>query len=186
MADCDSGRPAFPEFATLRLGLRKLRAGDEDFLARMDSDPAVMRHIHSGPLSYQEALAYARSQIELAQYRRHWGKWVIAVRESGVCAGWVELSKLSGPCRDDLQVGYELAPEHWGVGYATEAIARVLEYAFRDLELDRLKAIVRPENFRSLRVLKKLGFRKVGQRRDSGGHLCAEYCLNADRWPQSA
>jgi Acetyltransferase (GNAT) domain len=107
MAGCESGRPAFPEFATPRLESRKLRASDEDFLARMDSDPAVMRHIHSGPLSYQEALAYARFQIELAQYRRHWGKLVIAVRESGLCAGWVELSTLSGPCRDDLQVGYE-------------------------------------------------------------------------------
>jgi [ribosomal protein S5]-alanine N-acetyltransferase len=172
----------FPEFQTPRLGLRNLRAGDEEFLARLDSDMAVMQYIHSGPLTPEAALKYARVQVDTAPYRRNWGKWMVVLCDRETSVGWVELAKLSQPRRDDLAIGYEFAPEHWGHGYATEAAGCVLEYAFTELELDRLAAIARPENAASLRVLEKLGFRRVGKRRDEGGKMCGEYRVSVGEW----
>jgi RimJ/RimL family protein N-acetyltransferase len=185
--DNSPDRPPFPEFITPRLRLRKLRRGDEEFLACLDSDPEVMRHIHTGPLSVSEAVEYARIQIEDAEYRTRWGKWIIEQRENSVLngnplIGWVELCRLRGPDRDDLQVGYELAAEHWGRGYASEAVACILKYAFGSLNLDRVAAIARPDNTASLRVLAKLRFQKVGERLDGGGHTCGEYRLTAEQW----
>jgi len=172
----------FPEFETLRLRLRKLRPGDEEFLATLDSDPSVMKHIHQGPFPYENALRYSRIQVEAAAFRHRWGKWLVESREAAAALGWVELSKLSGPHRDDLQVGYQFAPAHWGRGYATEGVSRVLEYAFGDLQLDRVAAIARPKNLASNRVLDKLGFRRVGRRRDQGLVWSNEYRLTAEEW----
>jgi [ribosomal protein S5]-alanine N-acetyltransferase len=177
--------PPFPEFQTARLELRNLRAGDEEFLARLDSDMAVMQYIHSGALTPEAAMKYARVQVDTAPYRRNWGKWMVVLRDHEISVGWVELAKLSQPRRDDLAIGYEFAPEHWGRGYATEAAGCVLEYAFTELEVDRLAAIARPENAGSLRVLEKLGFRRVGHRRDEGGKLCGEYRVSVEEWRSS-
>lgn len=176
--------PRFPEFKTPRLRLRVLRPGDEGFLASLDSDPSVMKHIHQGVLSYEEALRHSRIQVEAAAFGRYWGKWLVESRDDATALGWVGMSKLNGLDRDDLQVGYEFAPAHWGRGYATEAGTRVLEYAFEALGLDRVAAIARPENVASVRVLDKLGFRQVGRRRDDGLVWCNEYRLTAQEWRQ--
>ena len=175
-----SGKPQFPELHTLRLRLRGLRPGDEEFLASLDSDPRVMQHIHEGAMPYEDALYYARNQIELAPYHWRAGKWLLESRADGARLGWVELGKLSGPDRDDLQVGYELAPAHWGRGYATEAVSRVLEHAFASLKLDRVAAIARPANAASVRVLEKMGFQRVGRRQDAGRVWCDEFRLTAE------
>ena len=177
-----SDEPRFPELETPRLRLRGLRPGDEGFLASLDSDLMVMMHIHEGAIPYEKALHYARMQVEGAAYRWHWGKWLLESRDDATPVGWVELGKLSGPDRDDLQVGYELAPEYWGQGYATEAVSRLLEYAFQTLELDRVAAIARPANAASVRLLDKLGFRRVGRRQGEGRVWCDEYRLTAHEW----
>jgi [ribosomal protein S5]-alanine N-acetyltransferase len=174
---------SFPEFETPRLRLRGLRDGDQQFLATLDSDPEVMKYIHTGPLSKEMAIRFAESQIQMTAFRRHAGKWIAELHD-GTPVGWVELGKLSGPDRDDLQVGYEFAPPHWGHGYATEAVRRILDYAFGMLELDRVAAIARAENPASVRVLEKLGFRKVGRRKDDGLIWCNEYRLQKSEWKQ--
>ena len=161
-------------FDTARLRLRRLRAGDEEFLATLDSDPFVMQYIHSGPCSFPRARRHAELEIETAHAYLHTGKWMAELQD-GASIGWVQLFKFSGAQRDDIAIGYEFAPAYWGQGYATEANRRVLEHAFGTLKLDRVLAMARPENLRSLRVLEKLGFQKIGQRHDEGGNLCNLY-----------
>lgn len=178
------------ELTTKRLQLRTLRAGDEEFLAGLDADPKVMQHINEGPISVAEAFAIARQEIELAAYRLYPGKWIIEHRDIGVRIGWVDLSKYRGPriddsLSDDLQIGYELSPEYWGQGYATEAVSMALSYAF-DIGLSRVVAYARPENSRSIRVLEKLGFEQVGVCQDGGDVDCTLYLLSADKWHKTA
>lgn len=151
-------RPPLPALNSPRLRLRGLRSGDENLLVTLDTDPVVMQFIHDGALSPGDARAFAESQIGLAEFRSRWGKWIVELRESSASIGWVELGKLSGPKRNDLQVGYEFAPAFWGHGYAVEAVRAVVQYALTKLQLDRVAALVDPENGRSLRLLRKLGF----------------------------
>jgi RimJ/RimL family protein N-acetyltransferase len=72
----------------------------------------------------------------------------------------------------DADLGFALLPEYRGQGYALEAAGAVLEHARTALGIGRLAAIVDPDNVGSIRLLKKLGFRRAG-----------EYC--ADRSPRA-
>jgi RimJ/RimL family protein N-acetyltransferase len=60
-------------------------------------------------------------------------------------------------------LGYDLSPEFWGRGIATDAVAATVDAAFRDSSLSRVDAFVMVENVRSQRVLEKCGFEKEGR-----------------------
>ena len=63
------------------------------------------------------------------------------------------------PCTD---IGWRLAPEFWGKGYATEGAKRCLEYAFNDLRLDEIKSTAPKVNVPSIRVMEKANMQAVG------------------------
>ena len=60
------------------------------------------------------------------------------------------------------EVGYTLAREHWGKGYAAEAVSRLLDHAFRDAGLHRVYAVTDQENLPSIAVLERIGLRREG------------------------
>lgn len=64
------------------------------------------------------------------------------------------------------EVGYSVAPEHWGNGYCTEALELCCRYAFEERRLDKLYALTLATNPASARVLKKAGFEKEGSFRN--------------------
>jgi RimJ/RimL family protein N-acetyltransferase len=179
-------RSCWPTFTTERLRLRMLQPGDEGFLAALDSDAEVMRYVHSGALPPETARRWARSQVEMAPYRRHFHKWIVEAGGEGGRVGWIELCKFRGVFdpkeaqgSDDISIGYQFAPAYWKQGLALESAGLVLAYAFQTLKLDRVVAFVRVENERSTRVLEKLGFRAHASRRhsDEGGNECLLYSL---------
>lgn len=63
----------------------------------------------------------------------------------------------------EVEIGWWLAPEHWGRGLATEAAGAVVDFAFRETGLHRVLAIARPENRASTRIMEKLGMRLSGR-----------------------
>ena len=65
------------------------------------------------------------------------------------------------------QIGYWLGRPYWHVGYGSEATSTVCETAFRDLSLHRIGATVFPSNLRSMKLLRRLGFKKEGRRRET-------------------
>ena len=187
--------PTPPVFHTLRLRLRVIGPRDEDFLARLDSNPAVMQYIHSGPLSSRAAARYARVQVELAPHRWHLHKWIVELRDESPRAsvGWIELSKFRGrfdpdedDLSDDVNLGYQFDPAYWGRGFAAESAGPVLRYAFERLELRRLVAYTQRDNARSVRVLEKLGFQQHSRTnyKDDGGNECRLFVLTASQWEE--
>ncbi len=89
--------------------------------------------------------------------------WAVIERESGLLAGEAGLFPLAED-RQDIALGYALGADFWGRGYATEASRAVLSEAFGPLAMQRVVAITRATNFRSRRVLAKLGFNAQGLR----------------------
>lgn len=57
------------------------------------------------------------------------------------------------------EIGVHILPQHWGKGIATEALKRVIEYAFKELKVDNLFAGHNPKNEASKKTLIKLGFK---------------------------
>lgn len=62
-------------------------------------------------------------------------------------------------------VGYALFNPYWGQGYAHEALTALIDIAFKDHKLHRIAAGIEPDNKRSIKLVKKLGFRKEGTSR---------------------
>lgn len=67
----------------------------------------------------------------------------------------------------EADIGYELDPQHWGQGYASEAARALVQFGFERLRLHRISAHCLVENTASARVLEKLGMRLEGRLRDS-------------------
>lgn len=89
--------------------------------------------------------------------------WAVIERESGLLAGEAGLFPL-GEDREEIALGYALGVDFWERGYGTEAARAALDEAFGPLDLPRVAAITRATNFRSRRVLAKLGFTAHGLR----------------------
>jgi len=67
----------------------------------------------------------------------------------------------------EADIGYELSPEHWGQGYATEAGLAMIDFGFRELELHRISSWCIADNVASARVLEKVGLRLEGRLREN-------------------
>ena len=147
---------------TRRLRLRRLRASDEPALIALDSDAEVMRYVGSPPGArpLDETIARVRQRIVADHGGAGW--WAMEGKDDGVFHGLGLL--LPMPDGGDLEVGYRLARRSWGQGFATEAAAALVEYAFGTLGLARLVAVAYPDNRASRRVLEKLGFVHDGPR----------------------
>lgn len=79
--------------------------------------------------------------------------------------GLIGLKNLGVPNYRSGEVWYKLHKEHWGNGYATEALRCVLEFCFSELDLHRVEAGCAVENYGSVRVLEKVGMIREGRKR---------------------
>ncbi len=102
--------------------------------------------------------------------------------------GTIGISRASAPGReDDVQIGYMLHPDHWGRGFAVEAVQAVLNTVFGYTSTASVSALTRVVNPASRRVLEKCGFRQTGSlMRDlpaRGGMVpCDEFALDRKTW----
>lgn len=96
----------------------------------------------------------------ILEQQKHWeqyhcGNWAILPDHGKEMIGWAGLQYL--PELDEIEVGFLLAKPFWGKGYATAAAQASLQYGFNHLKLEKIIALVHPQNFASQRVLGKCG-----------------------------
>jgi ribosomal-protein-alanine N-acetyltransferase len=151
------------ELETARLRLRPFRAADRDAIHAIYSDPEVMRYVGHG--AHRTTAETARALRGYADALRTRGYGFVAVVElsSGVLIGDAGLHPLAGR-GPDVELGYTLARDAWGRGYATEIGSALVAHAFEALGVPRVMAQVEPENAASRRVLEKLGMTERGVR----------------------
>jgi RimJ/RimL family protein N-acetyltransferase len=142
---------------TARLVLRQWRESDLAPFARMNADPEVMRHFPS-VLTREQSDALVR-RIATHFEKHGFGPWAVEVRDSGAFAGFTGLSipAFDAPFTPCVEIGWRLAREHWGQGYATEAARASLAYGFDALGLEEIVSFAVRENRASRRVMEKLG-----------------------------
>ncbi len=88
------------------------------------------------------------------------GRWAIQ-RNDGAVIGGVGI-RLLPPVAEDLELSWQLNPDEWGKGYATEAARALITWAFTQ-DIDELFAVARPSNSRAIATVKKLGMQWVGE-----------------------
>jgi RimJ/RimL family protein N-acetyltransferase len=150
-------------FATLsgdRVRLRRWRDEDRHAFAVMNSDARVMEFFRS-PLSRVESDAMA-DRIEQHFCEHGFGLWAIEVPGGAPFIGFAGLSwaRFSAPFTPCVEVGWRLAFEHWGHGYATEAARLALGHGFGTLALSEIVSFTSATNHRSRAVMERLGMRR--------------------------
>ncbi len=150
-----------------RLVLRPASEGDLDFYVGLRNVPEVLAS--SGG---REARPKAEIERELrgwiGRWRQHgFGTWTVFDRDTDDRLGRVELDPMgpgwAGISPDEIEVGCLVHPAHWNRGIATEATLLVAKDCFDRVGLDRLVALTTTDNKSSLRALKKLGMRHLGE-----------------------
>ena len=143
--------------ATDRLLLRHWRPEDRAPFAEMNADPRVMEFFPQ-LLSREESDSLV-DRIE-AHFAEHgYGLWAVEVPGSADFIGFVGLCRPRftahfTPC---VEVGWRIAAEHWGRGYATEAARAAVDAGFKTVGLEEIVSMTVPSNVRSRRVMEKLG-----------------------------
>ena len=156
----------FAPLATERLTLRPLVSDDAAALHRLLNDFAVCRNLAMVPFPYSRALAdewiaSARAQLDKG-----------AAFHLAITGRDTDTETLVGAVGLRVEgrfghLGYWVGRQFWGHGVASEAAGRLARWALAHLDLDQLTANVATDNAASIAVLRRIGFRHVGEGRDS-------------------
>jgi RimJ/RimL family protein N-acetyltransferase len=159
----------FEELTTDRLRLRRSVAGDADAISAYRSDPAVHR-MQGWDRTDPEGV---RKEIEEMAIRRPgepggWVQFTVEHRADDTLVGDVGLSPADGEA-GVIKVGYTIDPMFQGRGYATEAVAALIDYAFETLGAEVVRAYAGAENTPSIRVMEKVGMELIERFQGSDG-----------------
>jgi [ribosomal protein S5]-alanine N-acetyltransferase len=166
-----------------RLVLRRIEQADFEFFARIHADPIVARYLGNGSVrSIEETQAfleriygtYASLQLgPLAVLRKPDGLLIgrcglsDMALEVNTAAGklprvWYQRSQVPSGTNVifEQELGYTFDRKYWGQGYATEAAARVFEYASSTMPSRRIVSVIHPDNTPSIKIAKKCGARQ--------------------------
>jgi RimJ/RimL family protein N-acetyltransferase len=156
-----------PGLETERLRLEPLTHDHAAEYFVLLSDPRIFEFIPQDPPPTVDAV---EARFRILEKRRSpdgeemWLNWVLRSKALGVCVGRVEVTV----CQDrSAMLAYELQPEQWGQGFASEACGRVIETLFARYGVDRVVAEVDTRNTASIRLLERLGFERGFVKRDA-------------------
>jgi len=142
---------------TPRLKIRWLEVGDAAFIYTLVNDPAWIRYIGDKNVSNLED---AKTYIEtgpVEMYRKlGFGLNHVSLKQDGTPIGICGLLKRETLA--DVDIGFALLPEYRRQGYAFEAATAILEHGRTRLGIERIVAILTPDNLASAKLLCKLGF----------------------------
>ncbi|MFE2916580.1 GNAT family N-acetyltransferase [Kitasatospora indigofera] len=89
------------------------------------------------------------------------GRWAVQRRDDGAVVGGLGI-RLLPPYEDDLEMSWQVSPEAWGQGYATEGGRALIAWAFTQ-DAEELFAVARPNNVRAIAMTRRLGMEWVGE-----------------------
>ena len=166
-----------------RLILRRIAPADFEFFARIHADPIVARYLGNGRArSVQETHAFLEAIYETYQ-SLELGPLAVLRKCDGVLIGrcglsdmalevgtapgklprvWYQRSQVPSDTNVifEQELGYTFDRNYWGQGYASEAAARVFEYASSTMRFRRIVSVIHPDNIPSIKIAKRCGARQ--------------------------
>lgn len=164
---------------TQHLTLREFEKGDLDAMLAYWSDPRYLQYYEQSDAEQRSNLARRLLQMFLDNQQeqpRTKFQLAITLRDDSQLIGNVGV-RMSNADATEGDVGCELAPDYWNLGYATEANEAMIAFGFEQLGLHHLSASTMAPNLGARRVLEKLGMTLEGELRET--------TLLADGWANS-
>jgi ribosomal-protein-alanine N-acetyltransferase len=170
---------SIPVIKTNRLSLRPFEMSDVNTLHRILSDGDILQYFPD-----PKAPSKTRVKSIIEKQLDHWGVhgfgwWAVEPLNWHEMIGWCGLRYLDET--DEVEVAYLLGRNYWRQGLATEAARASLNFGFDELKLEKIIAIVHPENLASRRVLEKLGMGNAEYRKYFGMD-CVRYYITKENY----
>jgi RimJ/RimL family protein N-acetyltransferase len=161
-----------PTLHTPRLTLRAIRLSDFEAHAAMWADDRVTTFIGGQPRDRQT------SWVKFCQAAGFWsllgyGYWLFEDRASGALAGMGGLARFErgiAQLEGFPEAGWAFGADYWGKGYASEAVAAIVDWSDTGLKAAEIRCIIDPENTPSIRVAQKCGFTQIDEVKNELGH----------------
>lgn len=166
---------------TKRLYLRQWQPDDLPAFSAMNADPSVMEFFPDTLNPAQSDQFAERVQSLIAA--QGWGLWAVEVKETAEFIGFVGLHSCDEelPFSPAIEIGWRLAKQAWGQGYATEGANKALEFAFEHLHLLEVVSFTAVKNLKSRAVMSRLGMVNTQQNFEHPkvpvGHALREHVL---------
>ena len=142
---------------TGRLLLRRFQPDDLEAFYQLGSRPEIIRYAQSAPIASRAAALEYMKSAPFHDYATYgYGRLACVWKPTGAVIGFSGIKYVPEIAENEL--GYRFFEEYWGLGLATEAGRASIEFARSVLGLQRLVAMVHPDNVASARVVTKLGF----------------------------
>jgi [ribosomal protein S5]-alanine N-acetyltransferase len=155
------------ELTTKRLHLRELKQDDWHDVLAYQSDPLYLRYYEWTDRTPEAVQEFVQMLIGYQQERpRIKFQLAVCLKSSQQLIGNCGIRlKFAGAHEGDI--GYELSPQYWGHGYATEAARAIVAFGFTQLNLHRIWSWCVADNAGSAHVLEKLGMQQEGRLREN-------------------
>ncbi|MBQ4509939.1 MAG: GNAT family N-acetyltransferase [Clostridia bacterium] len=155
-----------PRFESERLKFRAIKRGDLEDIFEYSNNSQTSQYLlwspHQNIFVTQEFIDIVLSKYKSGEYH----DWAIVLKKSNKMIGTCGFTRIDEDNKT-IEIGYVINPTYWGNGYATEAVNAILEFAFTELDINRVEARFMAGNDASLTVMKKVGMTFEGYLRDA-------------------
>lgn len=156
-------------FQTKRLIAKAPAETDIDKLYLLQSDAKVMQFIGKGLPRTLEEVQISSSEIMAYYNKNGFSFFSIFEKQTGDFVGQGGLFQLNfDDSATEIEIGYRLNTKFWHKGLATELASALIQWGFAHLNLDKLVAVIKPENAASRKVLQKIGMHYLGKSEYAG------------------
>jgi 3-dehydroquinate dehydratase / shikimate dehydrogenase len=151
----------YKKIKTARLLLRQWTEEDLLPFAELNADPRVMEF-------YPSTYTSLESDNFVDKYKRSieengWGFWAVSSLDNSTFIGLIGIAevKFQSSFVPAVEIGWRLAYDQWGKGYATEGAFAAVDFAFNSLCLEKLVSFTASVNKRSMRIMEKIGMERL-------------------------
>ncbi len=150
---------------TKRLKLMPINESHSSALHHFWSDPAVTQFMTIDPFETIEQTTEMIAFLVKKMTEGEASRYTIQLKNTEEIIGTCGLNYLDYQ-NNRTEVAYDLGSAYWGKGYAFEALSAFVEWVVLEQNFHRLEAKIDPDNFSSIKLIEKLGFKKEGLLRD--------------------
>ena len=150
---------------TERLILRPLVLNDFQFMCSLQGDAEVMKYISGGtPRTEAEVKLGIDRNMQMQRENPLLGMWVVELKFTKQTIGcFVLRNPATQDKMEGVEIGFSFLKSFWGKGYASESVARVIQYVHQEMINTKILALIDTNNQASFRLLLQKRFKKVGE-----------------------
>jgi ribosomal-protein-alanine N-acetyltransferase len=168
----------FPILITERLTLRQLVISDEQEIFTLRSDREINRYLDRQVSNTIEDARNFINKVNENINKNDSLYWAITLSDKNIFVGTICLFSFSDE-NSKCEIGYELLTNFQGRGIMTEAVEKVIDYAFNEIKVQKIEASLHRDNQSSIRLLDKLSFRNSSEPDKTNPELICYHLTNS-------